>query len=285
MLAGAGRQIRVAERTDALGGALALAAVGPGRERLRRLTDWLAAECTRLGVEVALGVTVDARAVRAAQAEGWEVVLATGSRPFPDRYPGAGGGPPVIDALSLLRGAPACWPDGPVVVDDPVGGPVGIGVAGMAGLSTERAVTLVSPDPVAGTLLARTGDLADANVRLQRAGVTRQLRARITTVAGGAVARRRRVDRRDLRPARRLLVDCGHRLPDEDLYRALGDPTLAGCRRLCRPPNRPRGHPGRPAGGGGAARCAAAETQPGRVARVSAAGSTGSCSRRCGSVR
>ena len=89
VLAGAGRPVRVAERTSRLGGALALAAVGAGRERLRRLTDWLAAECTRLGAEVAVGVDVDAEAVRAARAEGWEVVLATGSRPFPDRYPGA----------------------------------------------------------------------------------------------------------------------------------------------------------------------------------------------------
>ena len=65
-------------------------------------------------------------------------------------------------------------------------------------------VTLVSPDPVAGTLLARTGDLADANVRLQRAGVARQLRARITAVGGGC--RSTGVDvwtGRDLPPARR----------------------------------------------------------------------------------
>ena len=38
------------------------------------------------------------------------------------------------------------------------------------------AVTLVTPDQVAGTQLSRTGDLAGANARLQRAGVTRALR-------------------------------------------------------------------------------------------------------------
>ncbi len=226
VLAGAGRQIRLAERTGFLGGALALAAVGAGRDRLSRLTDWLAAECTRLGVEVSLDVTVDAKAVQAARAEGWAVVLATGSRPFPDRYPGGAADLPVIDALSLLRQGAGGRPEGPVVVDDPVGGPVGIGVAEwLAG--TGREVTLVSPDPVAGTLLSRTGDLADANVRLQRAGVTRQLRSRITRVAGEEVCGVEVWTGEAFQLSARLLVDCGHRLPDDELYTALGDPTIA----------------------------------------------------------
>jgi 2,4-dienoyl-CoA reductase (NADPH2) len=225
VLAGTGRPVRVAERTSELGGALALAAVGAGRERLRRLTDWLAAECTRLGVEVAVGVAVDAGAVRAARAEGWEVVLATGTRPFPDRYPDGGDDPAVIDALTLLREGVGGLPDGPVVVDDPVGGPIGIGVAEWLA-AAGRPVTLVSPDPVAGTLLSRTGDLADANVRLQRAGVSRQLRARIISVGGGSVDGVEVWTGESFRLPARLLVDCGHRLPDNDLYRSLGDPTI-----------------------------------------------------------
>ena len=138
-------------------------------------------------MEVALGVAVDARRVTAARADGWEVVLATGSRPFPDRYPGATD-PPVVDALALFADGTAGLPDGPVVVDDPVGDAVGVGVAEWLAAATDRQVTLVSPDPVAGTLLARTGDLADANVRLQRAGVARRLRSRITAAGDGQVA-------------------------------------------------------------------------------------------------
>jgi 2,4-dienoyl-CoA reductase (NADPH2) len=226
VLAAAGRPVRVAERTGSLGGTLALAAVGVGRERLRGLIDWLAAECTRLEVEVALGVSVDAGTVRAAQAEGWAVVLATGSRPFPDRYPGGGSDLPVIDALTLLREGAGGLPDGPVVVDDPVGGPVGVGVAEWLAGPAGRSVTLVSPDPVAGTQLSRTGDLADANVRLQRAGVARQLRSRITTVASGAVHGVDVWTGEGFRLPAAGLVDCGHRLPDDDLYRSLGDPTL-----------------------------------------------------------
>jgi 2,4-dienoyl-CoA reductase (NADPH2) len=225
VLAGAGRRVRLGERTGALGGALARCAIGDGRERLARLTNWLAAECTRLGVEVALEVTVDTAAVRAARTEGWEVVLATGSRPFPDRYPDGATDPRVIDALTLFREGAVGLPDGPVVVDDPVGGPVGIAVAEwLAGLG--RGVTVVSPDPVAGTLLSRTGDLADANVRLQRAGVVRQLRSRITGVGGGAVTGVEVWTGEAFRLSASVLVDCGHRLPDDELYDSLGDPTV-----------------------------------------------------------
>jgi 2,4-dienoyl-CoA reductase (NADPH2) len=116
-------------------------------------------------------------------------------------------------------------PEGPVVVDDPVGGPVGVGVAEwLAGAG--RQVTLVSPDPVAGTLLSRTGDLADANVRLQRAGVARQLRSRITGVGGGEVCGVEVWTGAPFRLEAAVLVDCGHRLPDDELYASLGDPTV-----------------------------------------------------------
>ncbi len=225
VLAGRGRRVRVAERTGRLGGTLAAAAVGPGRERLSRITEWLAAECTRLDVEVVLATEVDAAAVNAARADGWEVVLATGSRPFPDRYLHSGS-PRSVDALGLLTAGPEGLPAGPVVVDDPVGDAVGVGVAEWLAAVTDHPITLVTPDPVAGTLLARTGDLADANVRLQRAGVARRLHSRVTAVGGGQVAG---VDAWTGEPfalPATVVVDCGHRLPDDDLYRQLDDPRV-----------------------------------------------------------
>jgi mycofactocin system FadH/OYE family oxidoreductase 1 len=224
VLAGAGRRVGVAERTGVLGGALAAAAVGPGRTRLRLITDWLAAECARLGVEVALGVTVDGKAVTAAQADGWEVVLATGSRPFPERYGRVPADLAVVDALALLREGTGRLPDGPVVIDDPVGGPIGVGVAEWLAATTDRAVTLVSPDPVAGTLLARSGDLADANVRLQQAGVARRLRSRLISLGRDGVAGEDVWTGEPFDLPAGVLIDCGHRLPDDELYLALGDP-------------------------------------------------------------
>jgi 2,4-dienoyl-CoA reductase (NADPH2) len=118
-------------------------------------------------------------------------------------------------------------PDGPVVVHDPVGGPVGVAVAELLA-SAGRRVALVTQDPVVGTLLSLTGDLADANVRLQRAGVTRELRSLIREVSGGTAlledvwtGAQRRVDCA-------VLVDCGHRLPDEDLYLSRPETPRAG---------------------------------------------------------
>ena len=221
VLAGQGRQVVVAERSDRLGGALAQAAVGPGRVRLRRITDWLESECARAGVKIQVGRDIDADAVRAARRDGWEVVLATGSRPFPNRYPDAGPGE-VIDALNLL-GAGTQGLGGPVVIDDPVGDAVGVGIAEWLAETTDVSVTLVTGDPVAGTLLARTGDLADANVRLQRAGVARRLRARLTAVAEGQV---HGIDVWTGEPfslPAAVVVDCGHRLPEDGLFIQLSD--------------------------------------------------------------
>ena len=266
---------------------------------LRALTDWLVAECTRLGVDIVLGREVDAAAVAAARADGWDVVLATGSAPgggpVPrlDRRRGAALRPAVhrsacpvgrvvvVDALQVLAGA--SLPEGAVVVDDPVGDWVGVAVAEwLAGRRRAGSVTLVTPDPVAGTLLARTGDLADANVRLQRAGVTRRLRTRITALASDGVAVEEVwTGAADRLPAA-VLVDCGHRLPDDALWRQLGDPDHPACRRLRGPPLGPRGHPGRPAGGAGAVGRVRAGRSPLHERRLAR---TATCSPRCGSGR
>ncbi|AEH10011.1 MULTISPECIES: mycofactocin system FadH/OYE family oxidoreductase 1 [Protofrankia] len=303
-----GHQVRLAERTGALGGALRAAAVGPGRTRLALLTDWLAAQCHRLRVRVDLGVEVTVDDLDAAVADGWDVLLATGSRPVPGRYGPAGaddaaaltagssaaaggeggaaddsgnkssdagnksgpgaedradseavagagvvagagaddeaggaaeggaaedrpgaGGTTVLDVLDVLRGGLDAVPAGPVFVHDPVGGPVAVGVAEwLAGAGRE--VTLGTPDTVAGTLLSLTGDLAPANTRLQQAGVRRQPRVLLREAGGGRVVLEDvwTGERRTLPCA--VLVDCGHRLPEEALYTARpGTPRAGDC--------------------------------------------------------
>jgi 2,4-dienoyl-CoA reductase (NADPH2) len=225
ILADRGRRVRLAERTGVLGGALSAAAVGPGRQRLRLLTDWLAGECGRLGVEISVDTDIDAAAVRAAASAGWEAVLATGSRPFTGRYPDARG-LVAVDALQLLRDGPGQLPQGAVVIDDPVGDAVGIGIAEWLAAAGDRPVTLVAPDPVAGTQLSRTGDLADANVRLQQAGVHRQLRSRVTGTGAGHVTVADVWSGVSTRLPAAVLVDCGHRLPEDSLYQELGDGSI-----------------------------------------------------------
>jgi len=103
--------------------------------------------------------------------------------------------------------------------------------------------------PVAGTLLSLTGDLADANVRLQRAGVTRELRSLLRDVPGDGTALLEDVwtgAKRQIACA--VLIDCGHRLPEEACTwpaRGRRGPATAW------PADRRRGDPrGPPAGSG-----------------------------------
>ena len=222
VLAAAGLPVVVAEQSPEVGGALARAAHGPGRETLRAATDWLQAEARRHGAEIRPGHRIGADDVRRMLAGGGRVVLATGSRPLTGRYPDSGMA--VLDALEVLDGT-GRLPDGPVAVLDPVGDAVGVNLAEWLARDG-RPVTLVCPDPVAGTQLARTGDLADANGRLQRAGVDRRLRKVVRQVGGGAVSVEDAwTGEAELIPAA-AVVDCGHRLPDEELYLELGDPEL-----------------------------------------------------------
>ena len=223
ILALGGRPVRLLERSAELGGTLARAAVGPGREAIRRATDWLQSEVRRLGVDVELETAAGTDTIRAAIDAGEDVVLATGSRPAESRF--ADAQLPVLDALSVLTD-PSRLPDGPVVVADSVGDAVAVNLAEWLATAHGRQVTLVCPDPVAGTQLARTGDLADANGRLQRAGVTRQLRSLIRRIEPAGVA----VDdcwtaAPGFIPAA-VVVDCGHRLPEETLYLELGERHL-----------------------------------------------------------
>jgi len=223
-----GQRVRVLERSDRAGGALRAAAVGPGRERLARLADWLESECARLGVTVELGHEATASDLDAARADGTSVVIATGSRPAPWAMD-SDGSIPVVDAAAALAAGIDALPDGPVVVHDPVGGPIGVGVAEwLAG--TGRDVAIATADQIAGTLLSLTGDLADANTRLQRAGVRRELRVLVRGIADGHViledvwtGEKRTV------PAG-VVIDCGHRLPDEALYdERPGTPRAGDC--------------------------------------------------------
>ena len=186
-----------------------LAAVGS--VRLALLADWLETECRRLGVRIDTSTQITAADLDAARARGAAVILATGSRPATrftpatqepatqepatqepatqepvTRHPARRTGlAECVDALSALSGVPLLA--GPAVVHDPVGGPVGVAVAELLA-AQGRPVTIVTQDQVVGTLLGLSGDLADANVRLQRAGVTRALRS-LLREAGGGTAR------------------------------------------------------------------------------------------------
>jgi 2,4-dienoyl-CoA reductase (NADPH2) len=226
VLSARGHRVRVVERCDRPGGALRAAAVGPGRQRLGALAEWLIAECRIQGVAIETGVVATEADLDTARAGGMEVVLATGSRPAPPAFP-VDGSCPVVDALTVLTDGSGDLGEGPVVVHDPVGGPIGIGIAEWLAASGLK-VSIVTQDQIAGTLLSLSGDLADANTRLQQAGVRRELRSLLRGVEG------RQAVLEDVWTGERrtvecgALVDCGHRLPDEALYLARPGTVRAG---------------------------------------------------------
>jgi mycofactocin system FadH/OYE family oxidoreductase 1 len=226
VLALRGHRVRVVERADRVGGALVAAALGPGRQRLADLPAWLGAECDRLGVQVATGVEATVVDLDAARAAGTTVVLATGGRPAP-LLASEDGTVVVVDAAAALAGGADALPGGPVLVHDTVGGPIGVGVAEwLAGAG--RDVALVTADQIAGTLLSRTGDLADANTRLQQAGVRRELRALVRRLADGAAHLEDPWTGAARTVPAAVVVDCGHRLPEETLYQARPGTLRAG---------------------------------------------------------
>jgi 2,4-dienoyl-CoA reductase-like NADH-dependent reductase (Old Yellow Enzyme family) len=94
-----GHAVTLLERGDALGGQFRLAGLQPSRGQITDLVAWFGRRLESLGVDVRLGVEVDAHMVTKAAAD--EVIVATGSRParagfqralpLVDRLPGVDG--------------------------------------------------------------------------------------------------------------------------------------------------------------------------------------------------
>jgi mycofactocin system FadH/OYE family oxidoreductase 1 len=213
-----GHRVRVVDRAPQPGGAVRAASAGTGRERLAGIADWLAGECIRLGVELELGREVEPADIEAHEGA---LLICTGSRDGRRDYR-VEAGADIRTARSVLEtagtGSDGALPHGPVVVWDPIGGPIGISVAEL--LAPGRQVALVTHDLIAGTQLARSGDLADASTRLQRAGVALHKRSRLVAVSASAAV----VEDVFTGDARKieatLVIDAGHRLPEDTLWRA-----------------------------------------------------------------
>ncbi len=220
LLAEAGHEVTVLDRGDEPGGAVPGWAHGP-RAPLATIVDWLRDECDRLGVVTELGREVGTADIAALEAAGHEVVLCTGGRAGRRDYLVADGATvtSAAEVLAQLRTEPEAAPDGPLVVWDPIGGPIAISLALMLARAG-RDVSLVTPDVVAGTQLASTGDLAAASTRLLAAGVEIVKRQVLRSVSPGSVELEDRFSGgRTALPAA-VLVDAGHRLPDDHLWQA-----------------------------------------------------------------
>lgn len=178
VLAMAGRQVRLCEREPQLGGMLPRIARLPGRSGFADLLRWWLRELDRLDVRIERGATVGAGDVGGAD----DVVWAVGSTPGPRDYR-IDAAAVVVEAADLLAGTTPYLGPGAVLVADPQGGALGVGIAEL--LADGHAVVLSSPDAVVGARLAGAGDLADANARLARAGVQRRPGTRLDSVEAG----------------------------------------------------------------------------------------------------
>ncbi len=232
VLAGRGHRVWLAERGPTLGGMLTTAAAVHGRHRLGVAVGWWRRELARLDVTVSLAHEVSPAELDDAVAQGMRVVLPTGSAPGPRNYR-IGPGAHVVEAADLVTlagsGGLDQLPEGRAVVFDPIGGPVGVGVAELLA-ANGRPTSIVTQDQIVGNQLALTGDLAEANSRLQRAGVRRELRSLLREAADDHVLLEDRWTGEQRTADCGFVVHCGHRLPDEALYlHRPGTPRAGDC--------------------------------------------------------
>ncbi|MFZ2172941.1 MAG: mycofactocin system FadH/OYE family oxidoreductase 1 [Rhodococcus sp. (in: high G+C Gram-positive bacteria)] len=213
VLAMRGHRVTVREAGVALGGMVRVAAVAA--PHLAALVDWLELECRTLGVEFEVGSGASAADLDDAIRTGSAVVLATGSLPRPPAFP-VSDETQTLTASDVLGGA--VLREGPLVLFDPVGGPVAVALAERLA-AQGREVSILTPDAVAGSRLGMSGDLADANARLQRAGVIRHLDSSVVSVDSAGLHARNRYTGEDTTVACAVLVDCSHRLPHDILSR------------------------------------------------------------------
>jgi 2,4-dienoyl-CoA reductase (NADPH2) len=223
--AGLGRRVRVVDAQSRAGGMLRTSARGPGRDRLVQLAEWLEAECRTLGVAIELGRPVTPADLVGSAEDETIVLQCHGSVPAPARYASDG-------SVRLLRAADlfAGWghdgagpPVATVVVEDLVGDAVGVAAAELLS-GAGSVVTLVTADLVAGVQLSRTGDLAPANARLARAGVTILKQATVVGIDHGSVVVQDQPSGRRRRIEAGLLVEVAHRWPAAPLVE--GDDAL-----------------------------------------------------------
>lgn len=230
----------VLEAGERTGGMVRTAQNMPGFERLGRLVDWLEAECRTNGVDIRTEFRADPAdlvdwltggssldelvgpdvKVGGAPDRPRHLVVATGGTDGRRTYRATRAA--VVMTAAEVLDSPDDVPGGTVLVWDPIGGPWGVACAELLA-GRGRQVELATQDNIVGNELARSGDLAPANARLQQAGVVLHRRRILRAVKKGSAVLENRFtgEQENLRAA--VVVDAGHRLPDETLWDAVHD--------------------------------------------------------------
>ncbi len=160
-----GHRVTLWERSDHLGGQVAIAALATGRSEFAGATRWLQGQIKKLPIDVSLNREATADDVLAFNADA--VVVATGSRPIDVAVPGADG-PGIHSVWQVLREKPELGER--VLVVDYNGHHQSTSVA--EGLVDDgHKVTIVTPSLFVGAELGPLQDLYMALQRLMTKGV------------------------------------------------------------------------------------------------------------------
>jgi NADPH-dependent glutamate synthase beta subunit-like oxidoreductase len=212
-----GRRVVLYERAPALGGAVALAAQGPGRSELRSIVDYLQAELARLGVEVHTSREMTAEQLLALRPH--SVIVATGAQPGPGLLPIPGRDLlHVSDMRRVLAGEPIAG-ERVVVVDETDGHGV---LSVVEKLATEgKQVEVVSEEFYVGRDLVASHDLTLWKQRVLLLGVVLTLHTSVIRIEPHSVivADRFAEGERTL-PADAVVLGT-YDQPDQALYLAL----------------------------------------------------------------
>ena len=213
-----GHRVTLHERSQQLGGALRLAAMAPGRERLALAVDWLETQIRKLDVSVRFGVAATEELVRREAPDA--VIVAVGGQPGQQAGVRFDNAAPVVNPRQVMRGEAPPQP-GRAVVLDTLGDPVGMAVTEWL---AERGwqVEVVTSDMFVGQRLTASLELTAWNQRAAARGIAFRPQFETLEVTAGGVVGVDRFDRREIRlDAIDLVVDVSPETPDETLYFAL----------------------------------------------------------------
>jgi mycofactocin system FadH/OYE family oxidoreductase 2 len=162
-----GHDVTIYEREKDIGGQVNLARLGAGRSNLDGVTRYLKRRLDKNGILIKTGVEVTPELVREQSPD--VVIVATGSRPDPQPFPGSYGPPSVLSVWDVLSEQ---FPVGArVLYIDETGGHCAAGTAERLADQGKK-VDIITSELFIGIELASVGDLYLTRQRLLQKGVT-----------------------------------------------------------------------------------------------------------------
>ncbi len=216
-----GHDVTIYDKADKLGGQVKLIGKRPGRGAMQGVIRYLAGQLAKREVPIKTGVTVTPEMILEQSPDA--VVVATGSVPLENPYPGTYGPPAVLDGWDVIQGT---HPVGQkVLVVDEDGGHHAMATAELLAEQGKQ-VDMVTSDLFIGIELAPRGELYLGRQRLLQKGAT--FRTDLDILEIDAQADGIRVTARDTYTNETILfedydtvvLDIGNRVEDE-LYHQL----------------------------------------------------------------